>query len=164
MTMPHRRRIGTSLAALILVTGLATGCTAGDWRYDITPAAGVVEDSGVVKARNIMLLADNAGKGLILGSLFTSEDVELVGVAVAGEQTDGSYSPPVTVELSGDIAVNEALVLGGEDSIVEGADLKPGMLAAVAMKFSDGTGLQFETVVVSSEDPSYSDAWDTAQG
>lgn len=163
MTMPHRRRIGSSIAALTLVTGLATGCTAGDWRYEAPPAAGIVQDSGAVKARNVMLVADQDGKGLILGSLFSSEKIELLGVAVAGEQSDGSFGEPVTLELSSDITVAQALMFGGKDSIVEGADLVPGMLAAVAMKFSDGSSLQFETVVVSSEETAYSDAWDEAQ-
>jgi len=163
MTQSHRHRIGASLAALVIVTGLASGCTAGDWRYDVTPAAGVVEDAGPVKARNIMLLADDEGRGLLLGSLFTSEPVELEGVAVAGEQTDGSYVEPVDVSVTGELGTQEAFRFGGEDSIVEGAELRPGMLAAVLMQFSDGTSMTVETPVVSSEDPAYAQTWDEAQ-
>ncbi len=164
MTMPHRRRIGSCLAALVLVTGLASGCTAGDWHYDIPSAAGVLADAGPVKARNVMLLADNEGKGLLMGSLFTSEQVELVTVAVAAERSDGSFGEPVGVDVAGNIGVEEMLMLGGQDSIVEGADLQPGMLAAVLLNFSDGTSMSLETPVVSSEDPSYTAAWDEAQG
>ena len=163
MTQPHRRRLGASLAALVLVTGLASGCTAGDWRYDIPPAAGVVEDAGPVKARNIMLLANGEGQGLILGSLFTNEPVELEGVAVAGEQSDGSYAEPVDVAVTGKLGIQQAFDFGGEDSIVEGAQLNPGMLAAVLLKFSDGTSMTLETPVVSSEDPDYATTWDDAQ-
>ena len=163
MTQPHRRRLGASLAALVLVTGLATGCTAGDWRYEIPPAAGVVKDAGPVKARNIMLLADDEGNGLLLGSLFTNQPVELEGVAVAGEQPDGSYADPVDVSVTGKIGIQEALDFGSADSIVEGAELNPGMLAAVLLRFSDGTSMTLETPVVSSEDPSYTAAWDEAQ-
>ena len=163
MTQPHRRRLGASIAALVLVTGLASGCTAGDWRYDIPPAAGVVEDAGPVKARNVMLVADEDGQGLLLGSLFTNEPVELEGAAVAGEQPDGSYADPVDVDVTGKIGIQQAFVFGGEDSVVEGAELTPGMLAAVLLRFSDGTSMTLETPVVSSEDPSYATAWDDAQ-
>ena len=163
MTQPYRRRVGASLAALVLVTGLASGCTAGDWRYDIPPAAGVVEDAGPVKARNIMLLADEEGKGLLLGSLFTSEPVELQGVAVASEQADGSYSEPVEVAVTGKIGIQEALDFGGTDSIVEGTELRAGMLAAVLLQFSDGTSMTMETPIVSSENPAYTATWDAAQ-
>ncbi len=163
MTQPHRRRIGASLAALVLVTGLASGCTAGDWRYDIPPAAGVVEDAGPVKARNIMVLADDEGRGLLLGSLFTNKPVSLEGVAVAGEQMDGSYAEPVAVAMTGEIGIQEALRFGGQDSIIEGAKLEAGMLAAVQLQFSDGTSMTVETPVVSSEDPAYAATWDEAQ-
>lgn len=162
MTLP--RRICTSLVALLSVTGLASGCTAGDWRYDVTPAAGVVQDAGPVKARNIMLVADSEGKGLLLGFLFSSEQVELVGAAVAGQQVDGDYGQPVIVDVTGQIGVEEPLELGGEDSIVEGADLEPGLLAAVLLEFSDGTSMTVETPVVSADEPTYTDAWQDAQG
>lgn len=164
MTMPHRRRIGSSLAALVLVTGLASGCTAGDWRYDAPPAAGVLQDAGPVKARNVMMLADSEGKGLLMGSLFADEQVELVGAAVAGERPDGSFGEPVSLAITGTIGVEEAFVLGGKDSVVAGAELQPGLLAAVQLNFSDGTSMTVQTPVVSSEDPSYADTWDEAQG
>ncbi|MGO1384161.1 MAG: hypothetical protein ACTHWA_05590 [Arachnia sp.] len=164
MTQPHRHhRFGASFAALMLVTGLASGCTAGDWRYEVTPAMGVVQDAGPVKARNIMLLADESGKGLLMGSLFASEAVELQGVAVAGEQTDGSYAEAVNVEVTGELGTQEAFRFGGQDSIVEGTELRAGMLATVLMQFSDGTTLTLNTPVVSSDDPAYQAAWEQAQ-
>ena len=163
MTQPRLRRIGASLAALVIVGGLASGCPAGDWRYDIPPAAGVVEDAGPVKARNIMVLADSDGTGLLLGSLFSSEPVELEGAVVAAQQQDGSYADPVEVDVNGTIGVGDALDFGGTDSIVEGADLVAGMLAEISLQFSDGTSLTVETPVASAQDRAYADAWAAAQ-
>ncbi len=163
MTQLHRRRLGASLAALVVVTGLASGCTTGGWRYDVPPAAGVVEDAGPVKARNIMLVADDEGRGVMLGFLFSDEPVELVGAVVAGQQVDGEYGQPVAVDVSGEINAREPLELGGAESIVEGADLEAGLLAGVVLEFSDGTTLSVETPVVSADEPAYTAAWEQAQ-
>ncbi len=164
MTMPNRRRIGTSLAALALVVGLASGCTAGDWRYDSPPAAGVQQDAGPVKVRNLMVLADSEGEGLLLGSIFSTEQVELSQVGVAGQQPDGSYGQPVPLEISGDVPVQSSLMLGDGDSRIEGAELVEGRTAMVIMRFSDGTTSTLEAPVLSSEHPDYLEAWAKAQG
>ncbi len=163
MTMPTRRRIGTSLAALALVVGLASGCTVGDWRYDSPPAAGVQADVGPVKVRNLMVLADSSGEGLLLGSIFTTQELELTDVAISAEQEGGTFADPVPVDLTGDVSVNDGLQLGGKDSLVEGAKLQEGLLARVMMQFSDGTTAAVEAPVISSEHADYKDAWAQAQ-
>ncbi len=162
MTQPHRRFAVVSLAAMVSVVGLAS-CTSGEWRYDVPPAAGVVQDEGPVKARNVLVLANDDGQGLLTGSLFANQPVELEGAAVAGQQQDGTYADVVSVPLTGEIGVREPLELGGEDAIVEGADLQAGLLAAVVLQFSDGTSMTMETVVVSSDDPAHAALWDAAQ-
>lgn len=159
----RRRRTGTALAALALVVGLASGCTAGDWDYDSPPAAGVQQDDGPIKVRNLMLLADGEGEGLLLGSIFSTEPLELVQVGVAGEQPDGSFGQPVEVPLSGDVPVQGSLMLGDSNSRVEGADLREGLTAMVIMRFSDGTTSTMEAPVLSAEHSDYTQAWDKAQ-
>ena len=163
MTMPTRRRLGTSLAALALVVGLASGCTAGDWRYDSPPAAGVQADAGDVKVRNLMVLADDAGEGLLLGSVFSTQPLELSMVGVAGEQPDGTFSQPVAIDLAAAVPVNGGLTLGDSSSRVEGADLVQGRVAKVMMQFSDGTTATIEAPVMSSTHPDYEEAWEKAQ-
>ncbi|MDO5737088.1 MAG: hypothetical protein Q4P15_11500 [Propionibacteriaceae bacterium] len=164
MIMPTRRRFGTTIAALALVVGLASGCTAGDWRYDAPPAAGVQQDAGPLKARNVMVLADGEGEGLLLGSVFTTQAVELTEVGVAAEQQDGSFAEPVLVKAEGDVPVNGSLLFGGKESRIEGADLQEGLLANVFMRFSDGTTMEVEAPVMSSTHSDYAEAWDKAQG
>lgn len=163
MTMPIRRRIGTSIAALALVVGLASGCTAGDWRYDAPPAAGVQQDAGPVKVRNLMVLTDGAGQGLLLGSVFTSEPLDLTQVALSAEQADGSFGPPVPLQISGKVPVESGLMLGEKDSSVEGTDLDPSRLVNVLLVFSNGTTMMLEAPVMSAEHPDYEAAWDKAQ-
>ena len=164
MTMPTRRRFGTTIAALALVAGLASGCTAGDWRYEAPPAAGVQADAGTVKARNIIVLADAEGEGLLLGSVFTTEPLELTEVSVAAEQGDGAFADPVRVRVTGVVPVNGSLLFGDKDSLVKGADLREGLLANVSMKFSDGTSLMVEAPVIASTHSDYAEAWKKGQG
>ncbi|RMB62059.1 hypothetical protein [Tessaracoccus antarcticus] len=164
MTLPIRRRVGTCLAALALVVGLSTGCTAGDWRYEAPPAAGVQADAGPVKVRNLMVLADAEGQGLLLGSIFTTEAVKLTAVGVSAEQQDGTFGAPTPVALTGDVPINGGLVLGGDDSRVEKAGLQEGLLAKVMMQFSDGTTAAVEAPVLSSDNADYKAAWDKING
>ncbi len=114
--------------------------------------------------RNITVVADSDGKGLLLGFLFASEQVDLVGAAVAGQQESGDYGLPVVVEVSGEVGVQEPLELGGESSFVEGADLQPGLLAAVVLEFSDGTTISVETPVIDVDEARYTVAWLDALG
>ena len=161
MTMPLRRRVSACIAAMALVVGLTSGCTAGDWRYDAPPAAGVQTDAGPVKVRNLMVLADADGDGLLLGSVFTSQPVELEVMGLAVEQSDGSFTDPVVLELAGDVPVQGGLMFGGPESRLEGVGLTEGLLARVIMQFSDGTSVDIEAPVMSSEHPDYKSAWDS---
>lgn len=164
MTMPPRHRLGASIAALTLVVGLASGCTAGDWRYESPPAAGVQHDAGPVKVRNLMVLADTEGEGLLLGSVFTTQPLELTQVAVATEQADGSFAEPVEVAVSGKVPVEAGLMLGDKDSRIEGADLDEGLLVNVLMSFSDGTTMTMEAPILSAEHLDYTEAWEKGWG
>lgn len=164
MTMPFRRRIGASFAALALVVGLASGCTSGEWRYDAAPAAGVQQDAGPVKVRNLMVLADGEGEGLLLGSVFTTQPLELSQVAVSAKQEDGSSAEPAAVRVTGAVPVESGLKLGGKDSLIEGAGLDTNQLANVSLAFSDGTTMMMDVPVMAAEHPDYKAAWDDAQG
>lgn len=159
MTMPIRRRVSACLAAMALVVGLSSGCTAADWRYEAPPAAGVQADAGSVKVRNLMLLADANGDGLLLGSVFASEPVELTVMGLAAEQPDGSFSDPVAVDLAGEVPLQGGLMFGGAESRLEGAELTEGLLARVIMQFSDGSSVDIKAPVLSSTHPDYESAW-----
>lgn len=164
MTMPFRRRVGTTIAALALVVGVASGCTAGDWRPESPPAAGVQQDAGSVKVRNLMVLTDDEDQGLLLGSVFTTEPVEITRVAVSAEQSDGTFGEPVPVGISADVPVESGLMLGDDDSRVEGAALEAGLLAQVSFAFSDGTTMTMQTPVLAAEHDDYQLAWGEVWG
>ncbi|MCC2591974.1 hypothetical protein LKO27_00825 [Tessaracoccus sp. OS52] len=157
------RRVRTWLAAAALAAVLTTGCTAGDWRYDAPPAAGVQADAGPVKARNFLVVADESGQAAVLGTIVASEDVTLTGVAVAAEDENGERGEPVMLDLGGEeIRRNGVLKLDAGNATVEGAELLPGRLAHVALQFEDGTQLVLQTPVMSAEHADYDEVLEGA--
>jgi len=159
MTAPTpQRRHRLWFAALALTVGLATaGCTEGQWRYESPPAAGVQADQGDIKARNILLVADESGDGALVGALSSFEAVKLTEVAVQAETADGGRGDAVTVDVTADIARNGVFNFDGSNAVVEGAGLLPGRLAYVAMRFDDGTQIVLDAPVMSSEHPDFTD-------
>lgn len=161
MTLPFRRRVGALLVAALAV-GLSSACTEGEWRPDAPPAAGVQQDEGPVKVRNLMLITGDEDKGLLLGSVFSAEPVEITELAVAAEQQDGTFGSPVQVDVGGEVPVESGLMLGGDDSRIEDIALQPGLLATVYMAFSDGTTVMLEAPVMSADHFDYQQVWDAA--
>lgn len=156
MTAPiPQRRFRIWFAALALAVGLTAGCTAGDWRYDSPPAAGVQADEGLIKARNILLIADEAGEGVLNGTIASAEAISLTGIVVQAETADGGRGAAVPVEISGDIPRNGALKLDDSNAVVSGAALLAGRTATVAMRFADGSQLVLEAPIMSSEHPDF---------
>lgn len=156
MTAPIlKRRFRIWFAALALTAGLTAGCTAGDWRYDAPPAAGVQADEGLIKARNILLIADESGEGVLNGSIASAEAASLTGIVVQAETADGGRGAAVPVEITADISRNGIVKLDATNAPVSGAGLLLGRTATVAMQFADGTQLVVEAPILSSEHPDF---------
>ncbi len=157
MTAPQHRR-GHRLLAVVAVATLAltSACTTGGWVPESPSAAGVQQQSGVVKARNILLVADESGDGALVGYLSASEAVELTGATVAGIDAEGNPGEPVPVEVSGSVPRSGALQLDGSNATVSGANLIPGLLADVELAFDDGTRIRLQAPVMSAEHEDYS--------
>lgn len=156
MTAPIlSRRFRIWFAALALTAGLTAGCTAGDWRYDAPPAAGVQADEGLIKARNILLVADESGDGVLNGSIASADAVSLTGIVVQAETADGGRGDAVPVDIAADIPRNGIVKLDASNAEVSGADLLLGRTATVALQFADGTQIVVEAPVMSSEHPDF---------
>lgn len=164
MTPTRRRRIGTWLAALTLTTVLASGCTASAWRYDAPSGAGVQTDAGPVKARNILVVANDEGTGVLLGSLAASSAVELTAARITAEPTGETKPAPVDLSVTGKIPAGGVLNLESEKVVAKDAGLVPGQLAQVALLFNDGTQITVTTPVMSAEHDDYAQAFKGAQG
>ena len=150
-----QRRIRVSFAALAVVVALASGCTSLDWNPDSPPAAGVQAQQGPVKARNILLVADASGNGVLLGSVVASEAVGLKEVSVQAEDADGARGAAVTLGVTTRIPRGGAFQFDTANATVDNAGLLPGRLAYVTLQFDDGTQLVLDAPVMSSDSPDY---------
>lgn len=158
MSVPTpKRRIRTLLAATALTAVLATGCTAGDWRYDSPPAAGTQADAGPVKARNLVLVTDGS-QATLLGTLSTFEAVSLQGAVVTPEDADGGRGQSIAVAVTADIPRDGTLKLDASNTTLEGAPLLPGRLAEVSLQFDGGLGMTLDVPVFSTEHEDFADA------
>lgn len=162
MSVPTpKRRIRTLLAAAALTAVLATGCTAGDWSYDSPPAVGTQADAGPVKARNLVLVTDEAGQAVLLGTITASENVTLQGGVVTPEDANGGNSESVALVVAGEIPRDGALKLDASNAMVEGADLLPGRLANLTLRFEGGTELTLDVPVYSTEHADFADVFNS---
>lgn len=150
-----KRRIRVWFAALAVVAGLTTGCTSLDWNPDTPPAAGVQAQGGPVKARNILLVADSDGNGALLGSVVTTQAVDLAQVSVQPETAEGTRGDAVPLTVTARIPRDGAFQFDATNARVKGADLLPGRLAYVSLQFSDGTQLQLDAPVMSADSPDF---------
>lgn len=162
MTAPFRRLAAAVLGALAVLT-FTVGCTAGSWDYDVPPAAGIQLDDGDVKVRNLLVVADEAGSGLLLGSIFSTNPSEVTGVAIAAEQADGSYTDAVTLKVSEKLTPNQPLQLEGATFLVKDANLQQGLLAKVAIQLGGEQVITAEVPVIAASHADFAASWQEAQ-
>ncbi|MFT4218372.1 MAG: hypothetical protein QM619_14485 [Micropruina sp.] len=153
------RRIGVSLCVPIALA--LTGCGMDvQTLQPYTPAEGVNTSTGSVMVRNLMIVADDAGKGVLSASMITYGDDTLTAVAGTPEKSDGAAGTPLTVTPAGlplTLSSNTLVVL--TDSPVRVAvsspDLKPGLLAEVTLTFTKAGPVRLVAPVVSSAEPEF---------
>lgn len=161
MSVPTpKRRIRTLLAAVAVTTVLAAGCTAGDWSYNSPPAAGTQSDAGPVKARNLVLVTNDAGEAVLIGSLAASETVALQGGVITPETEDGGRGQSTALVTTGEIPRDGVLQLDASNAMIEGAQLLPGRLAEVQLQFDDGTQLALDVPVFSTEHEDFANVFE----
>lgn len=164
MTAPRTRRLASMAAAAALTVALGAGCTAGDWRYDAPPAAGVQADADDAKARNILVIADDAGQAIVLGSIAAMSPVELTGITVRAEDEAGAYGAPHSLDVTAEIPREGSFKLEPTDTQFEAPDLLLGRLAEVQVSFGDGRSITVEAPIHSSEHPDFAEEWGQVYG
>ena len=124
---------------------------------------GVNVDSGSYRALNILVVADEEGTGLVLGSLFSSaKEASLEGAEITPHPFDGSEAAAAEVtEAEGEIPTPGGLKLAG---VAADANLEAGTTATVTFTFADGATLEVEAPVYSSESASYAQDFTEAVG
>lgn len=159
-----RRRAMATVLALTASVALS-GCG-----FDVqtlqtyTPAHGVnVDTEGYkVKVRNLLIIADTAGKGVLSASLTGSEAAKLTAVEGQALKADGSDASPLEFTFSPvPIEPRQLTVLtdGASPITVTNPDLKPGLLANLRLTFDNGQSVELKAPVMSAESSIYQDAF-----
>jgi len=149
-------------AALCLPLALAvSGCGMNvQTLQPYTPAQGVNQNVGQVMVRNLVVIADTTGRGVVSASLVSYADDTLSAVAGVPQKSDGTAGSPLVVTTTGiplTVTANTlfVLTLPPVRISVTSPDLKPGLLAEVTLTFAKAGPLKAMAPVVSSEQPEY---------
>ena len=153
------RRIGAILCVPLAL--VLTGC-GGEYQtlQPYTPAEGVNQVAGTVKVRNVLVIADDTGQGVISGSVVSSSDETLTAAAGVPHKVDGTAGSPLVVTASGlplAMPANTMFVLTTPPVrlAVSSPDLKPGLLAEVTLTFAKAGPVTVLAPVLSSSDPKF---------
>lgn len=107
-----------------------------------TPAQGVNVDAGDVLVRNLLIVADGEGGGIISGSLLSSVDNRVTDINVTPVLMDDTDGTPLEVYGADDVELpaNRLVPLSteGEQVQVSGEDLSPGLTARFVLTFESG--------------------------
>lgn len=125
-----------------------------------TPAEGVNSTTGPVLVRNLLVVADATGRGVVSASVITYGDDTLTAVAGTPQKSDGAAGSPLVVTSTGlplTLTSNRLVVLTDAPVrlAVTSPDLKPGLLAEVTLTFTKAGPVTLLTPVLSSTDPEF---------
>lgn len=153
------RRIGVSLCVPLALA--LTGCGMNvQTLQPYTPAEGVNSSTGPVMVRNLLIIADNTGRGVVSASLVTYGDDTLTSVAGVPQKSNGTPGSPLVVTTTGlpvQLTSNTLVVLTNPPVriAVTSPDLKPGLLADVTLTFAKAGPVKLTATVVSASEPEY---------
>lgn len=153
------RRLGVALCVPLVLA--LTGCMAQfQTLQPYTPGQGVNHDIGSVKIRNLLVIADNSGQGVISASMVSASDDSLTAVAGTPLSPSGAPGSALVVTATGiplAMTPNTLVVLteGPTRLAVSSPDLKPGLLAQVTLTFSKAGQITLVAPVVSSSEPQF---------
>lgn len=152
-----------SLAASLcvpLALGL-TGCGFGAQTLQpYTPAEGVNTSVGQVMVRNVLVIADSTGQGLVSASLVSYADDTLTAVAGTPQKVDGSAGSALVVTATGlplAMPPNTLFVLTDAPTriAVSSPDLKPGLLVDLTLTFATAGQVKVVAPVLSADEPEF---------
>ncbi len=154
------RRIGVTLCVPIALA--LSGCTSFQTLQPYTPAEGVNQEIGSVKVRNLLVIADGSGQGLVSASVIAYSDDSLTTVAGIPQKSDGSAGSALVVTPSGlplTMPANSLFVLTNPPTrvAVSSPDLKPGYLATITLTFAKAGPITVVAPVLSSSEPEFAD-------
>lgn len=159
----RRRALGATLA-LVATLGLSGCGFDAQTLQPYTPAHGVNVDTQdlKVKVRNLLIIADAQGKGVLSASLTGTEATQLTGVEGSALKPDGSDAGMLSFTVSPvSIEPRKLTVLTDQPTqiTVSNPALKPGLLAKLKLSFANGQSVELNAPVMDAESPVYKDAY-----
>lgn len=164
MTAPRMRRIASLTAAAAFTVALSAGCTVGDWRYDAPPAAGVQADANDAKARNIVVISDDAGQAILLGSVVVTQPASVAQISVTALDDQDAPGQTHVFEINADLPFEGVHKLEAANTQFTLPDLLLGRLAEVVVTMGDGRAITMQAPIHSSEHPDFAEEWDSVYG
>lgn len=168
MGRPTRtHRVRTAAAALAAVGALALGGCGMDVQT-LQPdnnVPGVMVDLDGFKGRNLIVVADTSGRGVVSGSLVSAENDAITAVTAEAISESGAASPlTVSFKSPVELPANKLVVLSDLASPVtlQGSALKPGLTATIRLDLKSGKTVTRTMPVASSKDASLGSALPTA--
>ncbi|MFV0406628.1 MAG: hypothetical protein ACK5LN_07375 [Propioniciclava sp.] len=157
---PVRRRSLQALTVAIISGLVLTGCGFNAQTLQpYTPAEGVNIDIGDIKVRNVVVVADETGHGVVSGSLVARTADSVASVAVLPIGADDTVGEPLTVTELRPVALpaRDLVVLTDPSPAfaLSGSDLTPGLTVAISLTFASGASERLIAPVVSSEDTAF---------
>ena len=168
----RRRRAVSTFAAGVCASLLLTGCGFNmQTLQQYTPAHGVNVDlqagegNRQLKVRNLLVVADESGKGVLSASIVSPVADRLVSVEGNAHKMDNSVGAPLQISGSAvELEPNRLAVLTDPEPAftVSSPDLKPGLTVDLVLNFESGLQAKAIAPVMSAEDPIYASAKPTS--
>ena len=160
----RRRRAVSMFVAGVGASLLLSGCGFGmQTLQPYTPAHGVNVDVAAgeqgrqLKVRNLLVVSDTEGQGIVSGSIVSPVADRLVSIEGVAHKADNTLGAPLTVSGSPvELAPNRMAVLTeGETFSVSSPDLQPGLVVDLTLTFESGASATAKAPVMSYDDPIY---------
>lgn len=160
-----RSRLAVLLAVVGLVLVVAACGTDAQTLKPYTQAEGVNVDVGnsfdletVVHVRNLLIISDEPGSGVLSASLVAGGRDELTGLTGHAINPDGSEGAPLTVTLANTLSLaSRAMVVLTDQPpiVVTSPDLAPGLTASMTLTFAKVGTVTVIVPVVDGTKPRY---------
>ncbi len=165
-------RVRKAALACVAASAIAlTGCTASGWQPNVPPAAGAQSEltqaqgngtGASDKARNVLFVVDDEGKGLLAGTVASVKGTEVQAIQYAPEMPDGSFGEPSQLDFQATVGAHGAARFEDGPVTVENADLTPGRNARVVIELSTGA-IQLEVPVYANTHADFEELWKNTQ-
>lgn len=164
---PNPKTAPRTVAVLVAVVAvfLATSCGMNAQTLQpYTPALGINVDVGAdhqVKVRNLMVITDEGGRGVVSATLYAERPDQLVAVSGVADAMDGDGRPlaaalaaPVKVPRLEYVIMTEL----ADPVVLRGPGLRPGMSAELTLRFRDAGSVTAHVPIMSTDIPYLDDA------